>query len=85
MDPQGEDSINTMINHCGLGCVVISFLTVLSQIGWLQDYFSKWSGRSLTDQSSTPVDIIRFEPLVLAQLSGTHADREIIDLSDLPC
>ncbi len=38
----------------------------------------------LTDQSSTPVDIIRFEPLVLAQLSGTHADREIIDLSDLP-
>lgn len=39
---------------------------------------------ALTDQSSTPVDIIRIEPLVLAQLSGTHADREIIDLSDLP-
>ena len=39
---------------------------------------------ALTDQSVTPVDIIRFEPLVLAQLSGTHADREIIDLSDLP-
>ena len=27
---------------------------------------------ALTDQSSIPVDIIRFEPLVLAQLSGTR-------------
>jgi penicillin-binding protein 1B len=30
------------------------------------------------------VDIVRFEPAVLAQLSGTHADRELVSLTDLP-
>ncbi|NCW09100.1 MAG: hypothetical protein EBW40_05035 [Gammaproteobacteria bacterium] len=38
----------------------------------------------ITDQYGKSVDIIRFEPLVIAQLSGAHADREIIRLSDLP-
>ena len=38
----------------------------------------------IADQDAKSVDIIRFEPLVLAQLSGAHADREIIRLSDLP-
>ena len=39
---------------------------------------------SLTDGRAQPLDIIRLEPLVLAQLSGAHADREIIRLNELP-
>lgn len=31
-----------------------------------------------------PVELIRFEPVVLAQLSGTHADRELVTLEQLP-
>ena len=46
--------------------------------------FEKGRVSRITDQYSKSVDIIRFEPLVLAQLSGAHADREIIRLSDLP-
>ena len=38
----------------------------------------------LMDQYLNPADIVRLEPLVLAQLSGANADREIIRLSDLP-
>ena len=36
------------------------------------------------DHLGGPIDLLRFEPLVLAQLSGVHADREIIQLDDLP-
>ena len=38
----------------------------------------------IVDQSGGLIDLIRFEPLVLAQLSGIHADRQIIQLDDLP-
>ncbi len=30
------------------------------------------------------VDLIRFEPVLLSQLSGTHADRELVTLAQLP-
>ena len=32
--PRDEASINKVIKHCGLGCVVINFLMVSSRIGW---------------------------------------------------
>lgn len=46
--------------------------------------FSKGQVASIQTVDATPVDLIRFEPAVLAQLSGTHADRELISLEDLP-
>ena len=50
----------------------------------IQIEFESNQVRSLTHQNNQSVDIVRFEPLVLAQLSGAHADREVIQLSDLP-
>lgn len=36
-----------------------------------------------TDTAET-LDLVRLEPVMLAQLSGTHADRELVTLDDLP-
>ncbi len=38
----------------------------------------------IVDREGESIDLIRFEPIVLAQLSGLHADRKIIKLDDLP-
>ena len=38
--------------------------------------------RGIQTADAAVVDLVRFEPAVLAQLSGTHADRELVSLSD---
>lgn len=50
----------------------------------VQINFSKNLVEMVRNGDSEPLEIIRFEPLVLAKLSGKHADREIVPLSDLP-
>lgn len=39
---------------------------------------------SLTDFSGNAVAVARLDPVVLAQLSGSHADRELVRLKDVP-
>jgi penicillin-binding protein 1B len=46
--------------------------------------FSKDLVKAVRNGSAEYLEIIRFEPLVLAQLSGKHADRDIVRLSDFP-
>ena len=46
--------------------------------------FSKDLVKAVRNNGAESLEIIRFEPLVLAQLSGKHADRDIVRLSDFP-
>ncbi|MGA1207876.1 MAG: transglycosylase domain-containing protein, partial [Litorivicinaceae bacterium] len=39
---------------------------------------------ALTDLSGVPVSVARLDPVVLAQLSGSHADRELVRLAEVP-
>ena len=50
----------------------------------VQINFSKDLVEAVRNGDAKPLEIIRFEPLVLAQLSGKHADRDIVRLSDFP-
>ena len=50
----------------------------------VQINFSKGLVNAVRNIGSEPLEIIRLEPVVLAQLSGKHADRDIVRLGDFP-